>query len=191
MHLESSSITMIGMVGGASIVFIALPAPVLNNTSGIFPLDFVEVAPATIELDLLCVEDAFIQVELDAFCLNCFRGSLGGLQTGEEWWQTFKTAASGTYVNQYMVTDFKKFTPGKVRVCLSSSVATRDWFAAVLSLPKRTKSTTQSENERTCTSTSFFMALYQTAWTVSIHNICRSNNIHDSRITARGEVSSA
>eukprot|EP00729_Bicosta_minor_P011971 gene11971-23531_t len=33
--------------------------------------------------------------------------------TGKEWWEAFKTHASGTYVNQYMVTDFKLFTPGK------------------------------------------------------------------------------
>lgn len=33
--------------------------------------------------------------------------------TGEEWWSTFKTAASGTYVNQYMVVNFNKFSPGK------------------------------------------------------------------------------
>jgi hypothetical protein len=32
--------------------------------------------------------------------------------TGEEWWSTFKTHASGTYVNQYMVVDFKQFVPG-------------------------------------------------------------------------------
>ena len=33
--------------------------------------------------------------------------------TGEEWYTTFKTAASGTYVNQYMVVDFNRFTPSK------------------------------------------------------------------------------
>lgn len=32
--------------------------------------------------------------------------------TGKEWWQTFRTFASGTYVNQYMIVDFKLFTPG-------------------------------------------------------------------------------
>jgi len=32
--------------------------------------------------------------------------------TGQEWHQTFQTHASGTYVNQYMVVDFKRFTPG-------------------------------------------------------------------------------
>lgn len=32
--------------------------------------------------------------------------------SGEEWWSTFKTHASGTYVNQYMVVDFKNFVPG-------------------------------------------------------------------------------
>ena len=34
-------------------------------------------------------------------------------KTGEEWYQYFKTAASGTYVNQYMVVDFNLFSPGK------------------------------------------------------------------------------
>ena len=33
--------------------------------------------------------------------------------SGEEWWQTVKTAASGTYVNQYMIVDYNLFTPGK------------------------------------------------------------------------------
>mmetsp|Transcript_30716 Transcript_30716/g.80404 ORF Transcript_30716/g.80404 Transcript_30716/m.80404 type:complete len:565 (+) Transcript_30716:27-1721(+) len=33
--------------------------------------------------------------------------------TGEEWWNAFRTNASGTYVNQYMVVDFKKFTPAQ------------------------------------------------------------------------------
>ena len=33
--------------------------------------------------------------------------------TGEEWWSVFKTHASGTYVNQYMVVDFKLFTKGQ------------------------------------------------------------------------------
>ena len=32
--------------------------------------------------------------------------------SGKEWWEAFKTHASGTYVNQYMVTDFKLFMPG-------------------------------------------------------------------------------
>merc|ERR1719183_2941730 len=31
--------------------------------------------------------------------------------TGQEWWQVFKTHASGTYVNQYMVVDFNHFKP--------------------------------------------------------------------------------
>ena len=31
--------------------------------------------------------------------------------TGKEWYDTFKTHASGTYVNQYMVVDFNRFTP--------------------------------------------------------------------------------
>jgi hypothetical protein len=31
---------------------------------------------------------------------------------GKEWYTTFKQHASGTYVNQYMVVDFKKFEPG-------------------------------------------------------------------------------
>ena len=36
--------------------------------------------------------------------------------TGEEWWSAFKTHASGTYVNQYMVVDFKLFSKGKALV---------------------------------------------------------------------------
>ena len=32
--------------------------------------------------------------------------------SGEEWWTTFKRSASGTYVNQYMIVDFKLFQPG-------------------------------------------------------------------------------
>lgn len=32
--------------------------------------------------------------------------------TGEEWYNAFKTHASGTYVNQYMVVNFNLFTPG-------------------------------------------------------------------------------
>lgn len=32
--------------------------------------------------------------------------------SGQEWYDAFRTAASGTYVNQYMVVDFKKFTAG-------------------------------------------------------------------------------
>lgn len=33
--------------------------------------------------------------------------------TGEQWYDAFKAHASGTYVNQYMVVDFKLFTPGQ------------------------------------------------------------------------------
>ena len=32
---------------------------------------------------------------------------------GEEWADTFKTEASGTYVKQYMVVDFNRFKPGE------------------------------------------------------------------------------
>ena len=33
--------------------------------------------------------------------------------SGKEWWEAVKTAASGTYVNQYMIVDYNLFTPGK------------------------------------------------------------------------------
>lgn len=33
--------------------------------------------------------------------------------TGEEWYRLFQRSASGTYVNQYMVVDFNRFTPGQ------------------------------------------------------------------------------
>lgn len=34
-------------------------------------------------------------------------------KSGEEWFEAFRTHASGTYANQYMVVDFSRFTPGQ------------------------------------------------------------------------------